>query len=79
MKRLSLKSGRGICITRLYKHYVLSLSTDKWGPIVQWKVNKLEINKNLKLKKGVGITIKSQGQQSWSGQSGYSLTTFYTF
>ena len=23
-------------------------SADKWGPIVQWKVNKLEINKNLK-------------------------------
>ena len=29
-------------------------------PIVQWKVNKQEINKNLKFKKGVGITIKSK-------------------
>ena len=28
-KHLSSKSGRGICITQLYKCYVLSLSTDK--------------------------------------------------
>ena len=29
MNRVSSKSGRGICITRLYECYVLSLSADK--------------------------------------------------
>ena len=33
--RLSSKGGRGICITRLYKRYVLSLSADKGSSIVQ--------------------------------------------
>ena len=37
------------CITRLHKREVSILSTDKWVPIVKQKVNKLEINKNLKM------------------------------
>ena len=35
MKHLSSKSGHGICITQLYKRYVLGLSANKGGPIVQ--------------------------------------------
>ena len=34
-KRLTSKSGRGTCITRLYKRWVSSFSADKWGLIVQ--------------------------------------------
>ena len=53
-KRLSSKSGRGICITRLYKRYVLSLGADKcMKSYCTIKSKQTRINKNLKFKKGV--------------------------
>ena len=62
-KGLSSKSGRGICITRLYKRHVLSLSTNKRGPIVQ-KSKQTRNKLKFKFKKGVGIAIKSKETSS---------------
>ena len=49
MKHLNLKSRHGTRITRLHKCEVSSLSADKKISIVQQKVNKLDININLKI------------------------------